>query len=311
MRNLMCIFLLILIVFNPIDTEAQLLRRLKTAAEEGVARAVEKRVVSEVEKATQKQFEKAFGDLYSGPKGSKTYDFNKILESINMDVDTEESYSFIGMAEMEVNSTDSKGNSEDPVHITSYLSKNDQYTGMEFSAESSKKSKEKTVMIFDFKNNATIMLVENEEGKSSMAFGLDWQKMIEGVDDMSLEEDADEPVDFEDFKFEKTGNTKTILGFSCEEYMAKNEEVEAFYWISTSPIEGLETFLGRNSSFISHRTQSHNQQYFNNLPEGSMMEMNVVSQKDKSSSSFTMTSIDVDAKNTFIMEAYPNVMKNK
>lgn len=310
MKYVLLIFIIGTVVLFPIDTDAQLLRRLKTAAEEGVARAVEKRVVSEVEKATQRQFEKAFGDLNSGPKGSnRTYDFSKILESVNMNVDTEESYSFKGVAEMEVNSTDSKGQSEDPARIISYLSNDDQFTGMEFRDDTKKNSKEKTVMIFDFKNNATIMLVENDEGKSSMAFGLDWQKMMEGVDEMDMEEETPESVDWEEFKFEKTGKTKTILGYSCEEYLAKNEEMEAVYWISTTSIEGLQSFWGKNSPFITQRMQAENQEYFNKFPDGSVMEMNFVSQEDKSSTSFTMVNIDVDATNTFVMDAYPNVMK--
>lgn len=310
MKSIVLIFIISIAVFIPVDTEAQLLRRLKNAAEEGVARAVEKRVVSEVEKATQNQFEKAFGDLYSGPKGSnRTYDFSKILESVNMNVDTEESYSFKGLAEMEVTSTDSKGKSEDPARIISYLSDDDQITGMEFRDDSKKNAKEKTVMIFDFRNNATIMLVENDEGKSSMAFGLDWQKMMEGVEDMEVEEESSDPVDWDEFKFEKTGKTKTILGYSCEEYIAKNEEMEAVYWISTTPIEGLQAFWGKNSPFITQRMQAENQEYFSKLPEGSVMEMNFVSQEDKSSTSFTMVNIDVNAATTFVMDAYPNVMK--
>lgn len=311
MKSFLLVFVILSIILNPYDSEAQLLRRLQNAAEEGVARAVEKRVVSEVEKATQKQFEKAFGNLYSGPAGgNKTYDFSKIMESVNMDVDTEESYSFKGIAEMEVISTDTKGNPEDPARIISYLSNNDQFTGMEFSDDRNKKSKDKTVMIFDFKNNATIMLVENEDGKSSMAFGLDWQKMMEGVAEME-EEETDESVNWDDFKFEKTGKTKTILGYTCEEYLAKNEEMEAVYWISTTPIEGLQTFWGKNSPFITQRMKAENQAYFNKLPEGSVMEMIFVSQEDKSSTSFKMISIDADATNTFVLEAYPNVMKAK
>nr|MBI1232766.1 DUF4412 domain-containing protein [Cytophagales bacterium] len=293
-------------VVTPLSVEAQLLRRLKNAAEEGVARAVERRVVSEVEKATQKQFEKAFGNLYSGPSGtSGTYDFGKIMESVNMNVNTESSYAFKGLAELELVATDEKGKSEDPVFVISYLSDNDLFTGMEF-REGAKNSKEKTVMIFDFKNNATIMLVENEEGKSSMAFGLDWQKMME---ESSVAE-PEESVEWKDIQFEKTGNTKTILGYSCEEYIGKSEEMEAVYWISTTPIVGLNTFWGQSSPFISQRMRTQNHQGFNNFPEGNVMEMTVTSKEDDSSTSLRMINIDEDKSNTFDMESYPNVMKN-
>src|SRR5690606_4220006 len=114
-----------------------------------------------------------------------------------------------GLAEMEITGTDEKGKAIDPVKMTTFLNEDSQYSAMEFEATEQQEQEgiEKTIMIFDLKNNATIILVENEEEKSSMAFGLDWQALAE----QSVEQDsslAEEP----DLNFTKTGKTKTIAG---------------------------------------------------------------------------------------------------
>ena len=309
MKFVTVIFLSITFFLSPFMVEAQLLRRLKNAAEEGVARAVEKRVVSEVEKATQKQFEKAFGDLYGGPRGGAGYDFSKILESINTNVEIDESYTFAGVADMEVTGTESNGKTADPVLIKSYLSSNEQLTGMEFIDQAEKKNKERSVMIFDFKNNATIMLLEEGDKKTRIAFGMDWQNMMESMGEMAAEED-DEDSDYklEDFTFEKTGNTKTILGYACDEYRAKNDEMEASYWISKDPIAGLQTFWGNNSPFLTQRMKSENKVTLDRFPDGSLMEMYFESKTDKSTSKFAMVNIDTNKTQTFVMADYTNAL---
>lgn len=302
------IFICIACVTYPLSSEAQLVRRLRNAAEEGVARAVERRVAGEVEKATQKQLEKAFGDLYAGSNpGGTPYDFSKILESINLDVETEDSYSFTGVADMEVTSTDHRGKAENPMLIKSYLSGDEQFSAMEFVDGDKQKSKEKTIMIFDFKNNATILLAEKDGERSRMAFGSDWHSTLDNLAETGQDDEKNDPYDLENMTFEKTGKTKTILGYLCDEFTAKNDEMEASYWISREPIEGLQTFWGKNSPFLSERMKAENKMAFNQFPEGSLMEMHFVSTSDKSSSQFKMVNIDANESNTFDMAAYPNV----
>src|SRR5690606_15494917 len=116
-------YLALLFVVFPFITEAQLLNRIKRAAEQGVINAVEKRVEKEVENATQRQLEKALGEIY-GPSSedpSGTYDLSKIMKGINMNATTENSYSFTGVAEMEITGTDEKGKAIDPMIMKTFL----------------------------------------------------------------------------------------------------------------------------------------------------------------------------------------------
>lgn len=310
------IFLLTL-TFLSWDSEAQLLKRLKNAASEGVARAVEKTVEKEVAKATQRQLEKTFSNLYGDMEvgengegersGGGSYDYSKIMSSINMDVETESAYSFSGIAVMEIESTDEKGKASDPITFHSFLSDNPDYFGMEFIDPEYKKSKEKSVIIMDHKNQATVMLMENEEEKSSMAFAIDWGGMMEAVETADTTEDS--AMDAEDVRFEKTGNTKDILGYSCEEYLVVSEDAEGSYWVSERPIEGLESFWSKNSPFITKKMKEENREYFTNLPEGHIMEMDFASKEDESSSKMRMIEIDTKRPHNFDLSEYPNAMK--
>lgn len=309
MRHTWTIILLIAFVGAPFLSDAQILRRLRSAAEEGISRAVEKRVVSEVEKATQRQFEKAFGDLYGGDRNGTGYDFSKILESINTNVEIKDSYAFSGFAAMEITGTEENGKASDPVTMKTYLSGNEHLTGMEFTDEESKKNKERSIMIFDFESNVTILLAEREGEKTRMAFGMDWQKMMESAESMPVETEEEEVTNsLEDLKFEKTGQTKTIFGYTCDEYSAETEDLTASYWVSRDPVPGLQTFWGSNSPFLTQKMKAENKMNFDNFPDGSLMEMVYSSKKDKSSSQLKVTAIDADAAQMFVMSDYSNAL---
>ncbi|WP_339922371.1 DUF4412 domain-containing protein [uncultured Cyclobacterium sp.] len=313
------LFLLVIALsFLSLDAECQLLRKLKRAASEGVSqgvsRAVEKTVAKQMEKATERQLEKAFENLYgdydsgnidgdSTNQQGKSYDISKIMGSINMNVDTESEYNFSGVAVMEIKSTSKKGKEEDPVLFNSFLSENPDYFGMEFIDPDRKDANEKSIIIMDHKNKATVMLMENEEEKSSMAFGMDWSGMLDTYADTA----AHQP--YESMTFEKTGNKKDIHGYSCEEFRMASEDGEGTYWISEESVEGLEGFWSKNSPFVTKKMKEQNSTFFGNFPEGNIMEMTFKSKEDESSSEMKIIKIDNSQSTSYKLADYPNPMK--
>lgn len=309
-------FLLVAFSFISFDAHSQLLRRIKRAASEGVSRAVEKTVEKEVEKATQRQLEKTFRNLYgdleenadgdtTGQEGSSngSYDFSKVMGSINMNVDTESDYSFTGLAVIEIKSTNKKGKAEDPMSFNSFLTDNSDYYGMEFIDPDGKNKSEKSVIIMDHKNNATVILIENEKEKSSMAFGMDYGGMM---DNYQVESDGSSPANV---SFEKTGNTKEILGYTCEEYQMVSEDGEGTYWISKDPVEGLEGFWSKNSPLITKKMKEQNSSYFTSFPDGNIMEMYFTDNEEGVSSEMKIIKIDTNQPKSFELADYPNPMK--
>jgi hypothetical protein len=305
MKPQISFYLTIVFLLSPILADAQILNRIRRAAEQGVSNAVERRVEKEMENATQRQLEKAFGELYGSEANIEGtgLDLSKLMKGVNLNVPTEDAYRFSGKAVMEMNGTDEKGKAIDPVLMITYLSEIADYSGMEFSTVDQKQQKdgmEKTIMIFDMKNKASVILVENEGERTSMALGFDAD-----IEERILDNDT---LNLDDIKFEKTGNTKTIAGHLCEEYKAENEEGMASYWVSREPVKEFTSFWGKNSPFLTKRVKSANKEYFDKLPDGDVLEINSKSKTDKSTWIMTTKSLDTSSNTTFVMADYPNMM---
>ena len=83
----------------------------------------------------------------------------------------------------------------------------------------------KSLIVFDTKNSTMLMLVENDGEKTGFAMGVD----PEAFADMEKDEDFEGKSEYDSFK---TGNTKTILGYQCDEYLIKDENSEVRVWSS-------------------------------------------------------------------------------
>lgn len=303
-------FCLVVFLMLPMITDAQILNRIRRAAEQGVSRAVENQVEKQVEKAAQRQLEKAFENLYGPDTTSSTgaYDFSKIIKGIKTDVPTEASYDFKGFAEMEMTGTDEKGKAIEPALMKIFLNEGSEYSGMEFSAagRGRKANSEKTLMIFDLKNNASIILMDTEDGKASMAYGLDYQEIAE----MGEKEYEQSEAYTDNLNFNKTGNTKSVLGYRCEEYVMEIDDGTASYWVTQEPVAGVGSFWGKNSPFLTKKMKDKNYtKYYNQFPEGNVLEINFRSKSDQSSTDMTLVEIDESTPISFIMAEYPSVFK--
>jgi hypothetical protein len=213
-------------------------------------------------------------------------------------VPTADSYEFTGFATLELQTKDEKGKSMDPMTMKSYLGQNSEYTGMEISDP--KNPSTITTMIFDMENKASILLMDNEETKNSFAYKLDFDDVLD---------DASVSVEESNFKIEKTGNTKDILGYTCDEYFVKSEDGQGTYWITEDLINGSSSFWSSNSPFASSKMQEKYADHFANMPKGNFMEMDFTS---TDGSEVMMKVIDIQASQpkTFKMSDYPNMMQS-
>jgi hypothetical protein len=294
------LILLLIFIFVSFSSEAQIMKRLKDAAERGVSRAVEKRVETEMEKLAQRQLEKIFKDVY-GPSGMPGVDMKKVLEGISADVPVADSYDFTGYSVMEITGIDEKGKQVEPTIMRSFLSESAMVIGIEVENEESKKEIEKIVLIYDLERNASIILLDNKGEKSRMAYGLDLTKIEEAVEEEGAVTENTE------FQFRKTGNTKTILGYTCEEFETEDEDGKATFWVTESPIKGRNNFWGESNPFFATRMQNQKNMTFKDLPNGNMMELHFESKDDNSNMTMKVIELNDDFQQTFLMSDYPNV----
>ncbi|MFC3881559.1 DUF4412 domain-containing protein [Algoriphagus namhaensis] len=283
-------------------TQAQFLKKIQKAASRGMEQAIEDKVEEEANKYVQRQLEKQLAGLFpeEGESTPVTLDMNKILSGLGEDVATEEAYMFKGSSKIEIQSTDKNGKGEDPLFLKSFMTQGENYTAMELENPDEKDGV--IVMIFDMDNQASILLMDNDGQKSSFAYKLDL---------MSVTSDQQEAIEMEmennEFSVEKTGNTKDILGYPCEEYAVKSKDGEGTYWVTQEPIEGYASFWGKNSPFVTTKTQQTYSEQFANLPEGNFMEMNFNS-TDGTNTMMKVLEINLSDEHTFTMSEYPNLM---
>jgi hypothetical protein len=79
-------FVLIFLLLIPFSSSAQILKKVKEAANRGVSKAVEKKVEAEAEKMAMRKLEQTFRNMY--PEDSLSgIDFGKIMSSIKTDIE--------------------------------------------------------------------------------------------------------------------------------------------------------------------------------------------------------------------------------
>ncbi len=301
MKNLNKIFLLFFsLMLLGSSAEAQFIKKLKDAASKGMENAVEKKVEEEAEKMMMRQLEKHLAGLYGDDAESRpiNLDMNKIFAGIGEEVDTEDAYSFTGHMVLELISSDAKGKSTEPMKIKTFLSPSSDYTGMELFDP--KNPTATTKMILDIKNKASIILMDGEDSKSSFAFKMDLDE-LDSLEEKSFEES--------EFKIQKTGNTKEILGFDCEEYLVQSEDGQGVYWITEEQIANSNSFLSSNSNLGSSKMQEKYARHFANAPKGNVMEMEY---KMNEGEEVKMKVIDIQTSQpiTFEMSDYPSMMQS-
>ncbi|MCP4312375.1 MAG: DUF4412 domain-containing protein [Bacteroidetes bacterium] len=148
----------------------------------------------------------------------------------------------------------------------------------------------KSVILVDTKNNCMLMLSEDDGEKVGVAMGIDPALLAEMADEVGEADKA-----YADLK---SGNTKTILGYSCDEYRVKEDGAEISLWISEK--------LGKEVA----KEILANQQIFGGAFVHSAgmngMVMEYIYKDDSSGENNTMkvTKIDLGAKNSIKVSDY-------
>ncbi|SEG20017.1 DUF4412 domain-containing protein [Algoriphagus boritolerans] len=268
-----------IVVASP--SQAQLLKKIQNAAAQGVENAATKRARDASEKKTNDAIDGMIGGMIKPAP-------------------TESEYAFTGYMVMEVRNTDKKGRSEDPVKMQYLLSDNLEFMGMSFADPKSPENS--TTSIIDTKNEAIVMLMENKGEKSSMAIRIDHEKM-QGMVDKEVEKQRENP----EYKITKTGNTKTILGYQCEEYLITSEDGEGHYWVTEKPIEGLSLFSPQSNPMVSNKTMDQYSSMFSNAPKGSFLEM-IFTDKKGTVTEMKVIEIETNSPRKYNMDDFPNMM---
>jgi len=255
------VFLLIIVfsVTSNGSIQAQrLLRNLKNKIERKVEQKVEERIEEKVDEEIDKKLEEEAESADSSSTGQLSESereqarVQNIMGRLGMNstpVPYENSYSFSSNIKMEIETY--KGDKlKDKGHINSFFNEDNMVFAYEFTDEEDSEDK-KGFFIYDQNNNASIILSEDDGEMKGIVTGIDMEQMgAFAAEQVENDPDAD-PVDFD--KAHKTGRTKKILGYTCEEYAYKDEHDESAVWITKDKVADMGSLFSsvyKNSAIV-------------------------------------------------------------
>ena len=225
---------------------------------------------------------------------------NTTMDRVYMDalglsgnVDYEENYSFDAFIQMEVSEYNKNQKLKDKMMYDSYINKEAVDYAMVFTDKDTK-----STIIFDTKNSAMLILSESDGDKTGFAMGIDPEDLADEVEEQVEESGVDSYAPY------KTGKTKTILGYSCDEYLVEDESSEAHMWVSEK--------LGKQV----RREMLNNQQTFGAAfyhaayMNGMVMEYDFLEKDNGDRTVMVVTDIDLNRSNTISTRNY-SVMSMK
>lgn len=128
------------------------------------------------------------------------------------------------------------------------------------------------ISIIDFSNNKMISVMEQQ--KMAMVMNLD-NKLFATIVGIETENANSES---ESNEIVKTGNSKVILGYNCEEYTISSENSTGYYWITQ------DAGISMNNLFSANNPVFKNNDVFNGFQtpnDGTILEMNMTTKDSK------------------------------
>ncbi|MDF1573583.1 MAG: DUF4412 domain-containing protein [Bacteroidales bacterium] len=138
-------------------------------------------------------------------------------------VEYETTYSFDAYIQMEITNYNKNGKLDETMLYDNYLHKKEADYAMVF-----RDNNDQSTIIFDTKNRAMLILSDSDGEKTGFATTIDPEAVAERVEEYAEEEE----VDLDAYRPVKTGKTKNILGYSCDEYLVEDEETTDHMWVS-------------------------------------------------------------------------------
>ncbi|WP_439182962.1 DUF4412 domain-containing protein [Carboxylicivirga taeanensis] len=269
------------------------------------AKKAEKKTEEKVEKETEKQLDSLMKGLEPGDEADESgdYEYNMTVWAERMaamgysgdPVPIEDAYAFTSSMTMKMNTYDPNGKMESDGVVKIYSNPGAKTFAYAFVSGNLQGHNEqgKGMIIMDMENKATIIINDEEGEKTGLVYG--GEGMADGswyADELSNEEDEHEDTAA---KITKTGRTKTILGYRCEEYQFKDENSEGWAWITRDLDWKSDDFM---SSIFKSSESGHG------ILGGFLMASEQVDLHDGEKSTFTVTEINKKEQASFTMSDY-------
>lgn len=303
MRKIVFIVVVIMAALMSQNVSSQsFLEKMAKKAAKKAEKVAEKKAEEKAEEEVDDELEKIFEEESKANEEDKSADYQKKMSEwaermasmgyAGEPVPIEDAYAFTSSMTMKISTYDRDEKLTSDGVIKIYTKPGEKTFAYEFVSGNlqGRDEMEKGIIIMDMENEATIILNGENNG---LVYGT---KGLMGED---LFEDEDEPMP-EDIEYAhpnlaKTGRTKIILGYSCEEYKYKNEESEGFAWIT-------KDINWKSDAFMSTVLQSSMSS--GGAVRGFLMASENVDLSEGEKTTYEVTEINKNDKSSFSMSDY-------
>ncbi len=259
------ILLMFCITFNG---NAQFFKKLAKKAQEKIEKSAEDRAQRRVDEKIDKTFDKAEEKIDG--KGEKSTKETNVKTS---KMPPSSSYTFSHKFVMQMN------DGKKPVDFEYYLINSGDYLGINMPS-----SKQSTITVMDIQKQMMYMFMENKGEKTRMSFGLNFNKVVE---------DANKEYGVE---INKTSNSKSILGYRCEEYLVEGKDFKGSVWITKEAgITFPKSFYNVKNKKLKG-SKAMDQSWVSEM-NGLTMEMNMIDTSKRKPKTITMNCISLSKEN--------------
>ncbi len=226
-RSLLLILAFAIILPNASNAQVGVLRRaINRQIDHKIDSAIDKSAkdkAKEKEQADKKQSDKTSAQDNSGTKGT-----GRGLFGGKVDIKYNDEYKFTGRIYMQMETYDKKDVMKSDYYT--YFNSNTLNAGMEVKAVDAKEGDKAlpTVFLFDNDNRCFMMLLENNDSKTGII------STIPSDSAMAAQAKNQKGATPEQATITKTGNSRTIAGYKCDEYkiVEANKEGYSNVWMT-------------------------------------------------------------------------------
>jgi len=210
---------------------------------------------------------------------------------INENANLDPEYKFDAWFKMQITDYKKNGKVDEQVEYDNYLNKINRDYGMEFREDASQ-----SIILFDSSRFAMIVLTDDDGEKTGFATGMDPDKVDEIIKEDSPDEAGLKPL--------KTGNTKKILGYSCDEYLIEDEESEVRMWVSEE--------LGKemHKEILNNPNAFGSTFHYSSAVNGMILEYTLLEKNTGEKNEMLVTDLDLNRSHSISTQGYAIISMN-
>ena len=199
---------------------------------------------------------------------------------------------------MDIQNWDEDGKAEDPTVYTTYFNESESSFAMEFNET----GKGRSLIIFDDANKIMIILSDDGKEKSGIVTPLSDNSASEipeenpEVNTKETSKDTENDSEWHNPNYKKTGRTKMVAGYSCDEYLYEDTESEMSMWITKDMPTDLYEKMFSLSAFATLNYAGYG--------EGFTMEWETKNKNSKERSLMTVKEVDKNKQTSIKTSGY-------